>query len=74
MPARYVSGYFIRPAAFNLEYDKDGRQKYVADVTDYNAHPPINVSENSWSFVRPSGTLRYSLYTNLVYSSWSSIP
>lgn len=38
IPARYVSGYFIRPSEFNAEYDKAGNEKYVAYVKDYNAH------------------------------------
>ncbi len=38
VPARYVSGYFIRPSEFNVEYDKSGNEKYVAYVKDYNAH------------------------------------
>ncbi|MDE6615673.1 MAG: transglutaminase-like domain-containing protein, partial [Lachnospiraceae bacterium] len=38
VPARYVSGYFIRPSEFNAEYDKSGNEKYVAYVKDYNAH------------------------------------
>lgn len=38
IPARYVSGYFIRPSEFNTEYDKSGNEKYVAYVKDYNAH------------------------------------
>jgi Transglutaminase-like enzymes, putative cysteine proteases len=38
IPARYVSGYFIRPSEFNVEYDKSGNEKYVAYVKDYNAH------------------------------------
>ncbi len=51
VPARYVSGYFIRPAAFNLEYDKDGRQKYVADVTDYNAHAWTEVYKKGFGWL-----------------------
>lgn len=38
IPARYASGYFIRPSEFNVEYDKSGNKKYVAYVKDYNAH------------------------------------
>lgn len=38
IPARYVSGYFIRPSEFKLEHDKSGNEKYVSYVKDYNAH------------------------------------
>lgn len=38
VPARYVSGYFIRPSEFKAEHDKSGNKKYVAYVKDYNAH------------------------------------
>ncbi|MCI9079685.1 MAG: transglutaminase domain-containing protein [Lachnospiraceae bacterium] len=47
IPARYASGYLVRPSEFNLEYDKSGNEKYVAYVKDYNAH--------AWTEVYKSG-------------------
>lgn len=51
VPARYVSGYFIRPSEFNVEYDKDGNEKYVANVTDYNAHAWTEVYKKGFGWL-----------------------
>lgn len=51
VPARYVSGYFIRPSEFNVEYDKSGNEKYVAYVKDYNAHAWTEVYKEGFGWL-----------------------
>ena len=51
VPARYVSGYFIRPSEFNVEHDKSGNEKYVAYVKDYNAHAWTEVYKEGFGWL-----------------------
>lgn len=51
IPARYVSGYFIRPYEFRLEHDKSGNEKYVSYVEDYNAHAWTEVYKEGFGWI-----------------------
>lgn len=51
IPARYVSGYFIRPSEFKLEHDEDGNERYVSYVKDYNAHAWTEVYKEGFGWI-----------------------
>lgn len=51
IPARYVSGYFIRPSEFRLETGESGGEKYVAYVKDYNAHAWTEVYKEGFGWL-----------------------
>lgn len=51
IPARYVSGYFIRPSEFKLEHDESGNEKYVSYVKDYNAHAWTEVYKEGFGWI-----------------------
>lgn len=51
VPARYAAGYNINPFEFNAEYDSFGNLKYVAYITDYNAHAWTEVYKKGFGWI-----------------------